>query len=304
MEAVIPYFWTKITSITYIHCMNSHFFNCRRLTLLFMLAGSATLATAQQNQPTSIYKNKKDKQAERRERVNKLIRQEEEGALIFEKHWALGARIYSDGWGAFFEKGKMKSVDVTNLYSLEIGHRRHPKEEKLNTISSGSIFFGTPFIYAKQNNFLFAKLGVGQNRLLGGKGNKNGVAVSALYQAGFSGGFLKPYYLDVVDPRDGEAKTIKYTGDGSRADTLFLDYGSNPASAGFFKGFGDMTFVPGVFLRGGVRFDYGRYNELISAVECGFNVEYYTKPMPIMVALEPRKAFLNVYAAIVFGRRK
>ena len=41
---------------------------------------------------------------------------------------------------------------------------------------------------------------VGQQYLIGGKGNKNGVAVSAIYGGGLSLGYLKPYYLNVHDP--------------------------------------------------------------------------------------------------------
>ena len=65
-----------------------------------------------------------------------------------------------------------------------------------------------------------------------------------------------------------------------------------------------MKFTPGVFVKTALRFDYGRYNELVSAVDVGLNVEYYTSKMPILLRNKERQLFFNAYVAIVFGKRK
>ena len=44
---------------------------------------------------------------------------------------------------------------------------------------------------------LLVTLQVPAQKLIGGKGNKNGVAVSAIYGGGISAGLLKPYYLQI-----------------------------------------------------------------------------------------------------------
>ena len=257
-----------------------------------------------QAKPDPSQKTKKEKQAEKKERIDKMIRQEEEGALIYQKQSLFGIKLYSDGWAALFEKGYMKTVNKTNIFSIEFGERKHRKEEKVSKFISGTPFLGNSLIYGKQNNFYFLKLGAGQSYLLGGKGNRNGVAVSAIYNGGVSVGMLKPYYLDVTDPISNEALTIRYMNDGSRNDSLFLDPQTINGGAGVFKGFNKMKIKPGLFLKGAVRFDYGRYNELISAVEAGFNVEWYVKDMPIMINNNARKLFTNVFIALEFGRRK
>ncbi len=53
------------------------------------------------------------------------------------------------------------------------------------------------FLSARLNNFYELKASYGQQFLLGGKGNKNGVAVTYLYSGGLSLGMLKQYVLDV-----------------------------------------------------------------------------------------------------------
>ena len=142
-------------------------------------------------------------------------------------------------------------------------------------------------------------LGVGQQKLIGGKGAKNGVAVSAIYGGGFSAGLLKPYYVTVFDPNTNQTHDVKYQGPN---DTAFLFYPIS--SAGFTKGFGEIKFVPGLVAHAGLRFDYGRYNELLSALEFGVSAEFYTQDMPIMVNATSKKFFYNAYIAIEFGSRK
>jgi hypothetical protein len=62
--------------------------------------------------------------------------------------------------------------------------------------------------------------------------------------------------------------------------------------------------VPGAHARAAMRFDYGRYNEVLSALEVGLNAEYYTKTMPILLQNKERKFFFNAYISLVFGKRK
>lgn len=247
-----------------------------------------------------------ERKAEKREQVNKMIRAEEEGTIAYNNEWVLGGRIYSDGWGVFYQNGKMKSVTKTQWWSIEMGNRNHPKEQRLSTNSdNGSgLFFGTPLVFGKQHNFLFTKVGFGGQTLLGGKSNRNGVAVSAQYGGGLTIGMLKPYVVNVRDPLDGMTKQVQYRNDNSRTDSLILDPSAVIGSAGFFKGFTDMKIVPGLFAKGAIRFDYGRYNEIVSAIQCGINVEYYSKTMPIMALNDPKRFFVNVFVGVEFGRRK
>jgi len=260
------------------------------------------VVSAQQKQPSSAAQDKAQKKAEKRERINMLIKQEEEGALIFQKQSAFGFKFNTDGWGFFLEKGKYKTISKTNLWWLEIGERKDKKEEKVPTLSTsqGFVVFSS-YIFGKQNNFYYAKLGFGQQKLIGGKGNKNGVAVSAIYGAGFSAGLLKPYYIEIEKPfGSGIKQDIKYNNN----DSVFLNPTNIVGHSSLGKGFNEIQFVPGAYARTSLRFDYGRYNELISALEIGLNAEYYSKSMPIMVSGEPKKFFLNAYVSIVFGKRK
>ncbi|MDE3235883.1 MAG: hypothetical protein KGO81_08015 [Bacteroidota bacterium] len=246
---------------------------------------------------------RQQKQEARKERINKLIKQEEEGALIFQKQGAFGIKLNTDGYGIYYEHGRYKSITKTNSWWMELGERKDRKEEKTSpypTQLGSLIILGNPYVFGKENNFYYFKLGLSQQILIGGKGNKNGVAVSAIYGGGFSLGMLKPYYIQVQPANSSTTQDIKYNNN----DSVFLDPNVILGASSFGKGFNEIQFIPGFHAKTALRFDYGRYNEILSALEVGLNAEYYTKDMPIMVNSDPKKFFLNAYIAIVFGKRK
>jgi len=265
----------------------------KKIFILLIIIVPVTLFSQNEKQ------TRQEKIAQRKERINKLIKQEEEGALIYEKQNAFGIKLNTDGYGFFYEHGKYKTIEKTNSWFIELGERKDKKEEKI-TNGNGFFAFGNPYIYGKINNFYYLKLGIEQQRLLGGKGNKNGVAVSLIYGGGLSLGMLKPYYLQISSSSLGTLD-IKYDGGN---DSTFLNQNVINGSTGPFKGFGEMKYVPGALLKTAIRFDYGRYNELLSAIEVGVNAEYYSDNMPIMAKTEAGKLFFNAYLAFVFGKRK
>ena len=225
---------------------------------------------------------------EKQKKINELIKREEEGALIFDKQGAFGFKFNTDGWGMFYERGKYKTLTKTNLWWIELGEHKHHKEEKIPTLGqAGAFLIASSYIYGKRNNFFVAKLGFGQQKLIGGKGNKNGVAVSAIYGAGFSAGLLKPYYIEINDVNTSKIEKIKYNNN----DNLFLDPTIILGSAGLSKGLNEINFVPGGHIRTALRFDYGRYNEVISALEVGLNAEYYSKKIPILLLNKENQLF-------------
>ncbi len=273
----------------------------KKLIFVFFLFSSITLV-AQQNTVPETASSKYQKKIEKREKINQLIKQEEEGALIFDKQSAFSIKLNTDGWGLAYEKGKYKTTSKTSLWWLEFGERKSVKEERVPTISASQGFIiVSSYIYGKQNNFYYLQAGFGQQKLIGGKGNKNGVAVSAIYGGGISVGMLKPYYLEIQNPTNGTRESIRYT---PANENLFLDPTIILGKSGLGKGFGEIKFVPGAHVRTALRFDYGRYNEVLSAIEIGLNAEFYSQKMPIVLLNKENNFFFNAYAAITFGKRK
>lgn len=248
-------------------------------------------------------KRKADRKAEKRDRINALSKLEEENEPAFRKQSVFGIKLNSDGYGIAYEVGRYKTPRLTTLYMFELNEKFHPKEEKRTTdISFGNV---SQFKFGKANNFYQFKIGYGQQRLIGGKANKNGVAVSSIFAGGLSAGLLKPYYVDF----DRENKSYKFT---DSLPTGFT-FGDIIAASGFTKGWGELKVKPGAHAKAALRFDYGRFNETVSAVEAGLNVEYYASDIVQLSQYQSGskdfytkayKMFFNAYIVLHFGKRK
>lgn len=229
------------------------------------------------------------------------VKQDEEGELYFRKQSAFGLRANSDGYGIFYEHGKFKSTRKINFYSIELNEKKHRKEDRQSPTSP---YLGTrnfPYIYGKINNFYQFKLGYGQQRIFGGRSNKNGVSIAYLYNGGISIGLLRPYVLEIADTTLGDYRRITYSG----ADTSFFqDPFFVTSGPGIGDGWNKLKFKPGLHAKLGLRFDYGRFNESVTALEVGMNAEFYFEKIPQMFIVKQNQFFFNLYATILFGGRK
>ena len=240
------------------------------------------------------------KKEQKRQKINALIRQAEEGVLVYNKQTTMGIQARSNGYGLFYEMGRMKSPLRTTLYRVDFSEIKHPKENKFQNLSNPFLFLSNPYIYGKVNNFFQLNMGVGQQRIVGQKGNKNGVAVSAVYYGGLALGMLKPYYVQVEDPASDDLLYIKYT----PADSVLFLGPSILGSGGFWRGWNELKLQPGLFVKGALRFDYGRFNEVVSGIEVGASAEYYSGKVPIMALQKNKPLFIQAHIALLFGKRK
>lgn len=232
----------------------------------------------------------------KREKINAQIKAEEEGVIAYKKHFAFGIKLTSDGYGISFEKGYAKSVRRATLFQLEISERKHQKEAKQN--NPNPAVSSSPIIYGKVNYFYPVKLGVQKQFLLGNKSNKNGVSITGNIGGGLSLGLLRPYEVEV--DKNGERTFIRYDSE----DSLLFRSGPYYGGPGLGKGWSNLKFTPGLYVKPGLRFDYGRYNDLLAAIEVGVAAEFYTKKIPQMFDNKEKQFFFSAYFTLLFGKRK
>ena len=262
----------------------------KKLILLAIVLSAVISSSAQD----TTYSKKNSRKEARREKVNTLIKQAEEGVLVYKKQSIFGIQFRTNGYGAFYELGKMKTNRKTTIFRIDLNDTKSQKEEK----SFSNSFFGNSFIYGKINHFYPLTLGIGQQYMLGQKGNKNGVAVSAVYSGGLTLGLLRPYYIEVRDTQND--RFIKY----SVQDSAAFVNGPFVGGSGISKGWNETKIKPGVFVKGAMRFDYGRFNETVSAIEAGVSLELYSSKIPIMLYEKEKSLFFQGYISIVLGRRR
>lgn len=237
---------------------------------------------------------KQSKKEQRRQRINAIIRQEEEGVIKYKKHTSFGIKLTSDGYGGFFEIGRAQSVNRGLLFQLDISERKHPKENKQSVFSNTS-----PEIFGKINFFYPVKLGVQKQFLLGNKGNKNGVSITGNVGGGFIAGLMRPYMVQVE--KNNQLVYIQYNSPDS-AD--FVTPGNHIGGPTFGTGWKYLSVTPGFYVKPAFRFDYGKYNEMLSAIEVGVTAEFYTKKIQQIINIKQQQFFFSAYVSIMFGRRK
>lgn len=266
----------------------------KKILLLLMTAFLVAPAFCQ-DKNTQAQEDKKSKKEARKLRISAIAKQEEEGVIKYHKHTVFGLKLTTDGYGGFLEVARAQSIRKALLFQLEITEKKHQKEYKQQIYQNTN-----PVIYGKRNFFYPVKLGVQQQYLLGNKGNKNGVAISANGGGGLIAGLLRPYLVEVE--KQGARTFVGY--DANDTASYFLKAETHIGGPGLGKGWSNLTVTPGAYLKSAVRFDFGKYNEMVNAVEVGLYGEFYSKKIPQMVQNKEKNFFFSAFVSIMFGKRK
>ncbi|MEO8582675.1 MAG: hypothetical protein ABI415_02700 [Flavitalea sp.] len=267
----------------------------KKLLLSIMAVMFASSLIAQISNPDAKREAKQQKRNEKRERLNLLSRQEEEGEVIFNKQNVFTAKLATDGYSIGYEFGRYKSNRKSILFNFDISEKKHPKEKKEGFFDPGQLKVNY-LAFGKLNTFYQARFGAAIQQVIGGKGNKNGVQVSAIYGGGLAIGLVKPYIIDSQTP-NGDVIPSRYP---EIIDSGYLEI----KAKGFSGGWNGLKVRPGAYLKTAMRFDYGRLNETVTAIEVGLSAEMYANKIPQMLYNKEKQLFFNAYVAILLGRRK
>ncbi len=263
--------------------------------VLFLLAFALiSLPVLAQQSGTPVYSNNTN--SAKQQRLNQMMKMDEEGDLIFNHYGLFGFKMATNGYGIFYERGKFLTNHKSRFLEFELNEIKDPKDHKVAVSGDGYTY--NYVAVGRLNNFYEFKASYGQQILIGGKGNKNGVAVTYLYSGGISVGMLKQYVLDAYSAQSAPA-TFKST-----YPTIFDSSYAVYDALGLSGGWNHLAFSPGLNAKLAMRFDYGRFNQTIGAFETGVTAEYYLNQMPLMAYVPPKHLFFNAYIAIMFGKRK
>ena len=222
--------------------------------------------------------------------------------------------IHSGGFGLGFRWGNIRSVERYTFQEVEFLQLRHPRAER----NPGMGIIGTPrrFIFGGINQLFALRYGIGVQRTLSQKPYWGGVQVDYTLSVGGTLGLAIPQFLSMIRIDSSGAVWRNYT-EVERFDpnnqNHFVHHYINGMGP-LFRGVFNLRPYPGVYARFGFNFDFGRYQERVSALEVGIMVDVFPWPVPMM-AREPRNRpgylepdrnffFFNFYIAYHFGRRR
>jgi hypothetical protein len=193
------------------------------------------------------------------------------------------------------------------FWSLEGVSFKNPKEE-----ATTNRYTGGSYKRFKANYAFALRPSIGIQRVLFRKAADAGVQVNALLSAGPSLGLLMPYYIsfDYTAQRNQAFSASDIITDEAYDPLKHADEDFIYDRAPLFSGISQLKVVPGVHLRGGLSFEYGRYRDAVAGAEVGFLLEAYTKRL---LMLNPpatydanslnRQFFPSVYLTLYIGHR-
>jgi hypothetical protein len=213
--------------------------------------------------------------------------------VLLEHQWSLGLHINTNGWGLKFRKGR--NLALLNQFMWEIEFTTYKSAKEVRTINP-NYSDSKSFIYGKLNSVYFLRGGVGFQHILNRKPYWGGVQLSYLYYGGLSIGFAKPVYLYIVNATDNTVHEQKYNPDSNFLENI---YGRGT----FLSGILNTEIHPGVYVKGGLEFEFGTRNRAIKALETGAILDYSPIPIGIMAYNPKQSFFLTAYLSVSFGKR-
>ena len=215
--------------------------------------------------------------------------------LYYRSSSVFGVTAHSAGFGIGYKFNRHLSYKVKRFYQIEIQNLKHPKQEKIKNIVDDN---SRGFFYGKTNHLINTRWGIGRQNAFALKEIKKGVQVAFIYSAGLNIGLLKPIYLQVSDPNQGNAIVVE------RYDPNKHNFSNIYGGASFFYGVSEMQFVPGAFGKFGLNFEYSPYDEKLRSLETGVAFDIFYKEVPMMYNTYNNQYWITFYVMYEFGKKR
>ena len=226
--------------------------------------------------------------------------------VFFRNEWSLAFMLNSNGFGGNYRYGQRINAADKRLYELDFAYMKDPKENKSNTRILNST---ARYVEGKKNLAVNFRVGYGKQHEIYRRHDLGGVAIRRFHNYGAAVVLLKPIYYElgryIGEPRLESIPPEKYNPEWTN-DIYII------GRASFFKGFGEISAVPGVFGKFGFNFEFGTQDRIIHALEVGLIAEGFLQEIKIMDFTPPsnmqgkpaqnRQFFLTVFLSYRFGR--
>ncbi|MDR2887770.1 MAG: hypothetical protein LBV26_07220 [Bacteroidales bacterium] len=219
---------------------------------------------------------------------------DEQQRIFFRNEKSFGVQLNTNGVGFSYRTAKRTDYLNKNILEFELGTIKHPKEYKLSHLYST----GSSFVLGKMNFPMYLRAGIGKQHELYSKADLGGVSIRFLYSVGPELAVCKPIYYKVLYLITADQTIVSKDEKFNAADPYSQEIYKR---ASFFKGFDEISVVPGVFAKAAVTFEYSRDDKILHAIEAGANLNAFLKEIPIMAASDNKAIFLSLFVSYRFG---
>jgi len=221
--------------------------------------------------------------------------------ILFQNERSVSLSLTSNGFSGAYRFGQRKSYLSKVIYEAELSYIRHPKEVKVSA-SPYSYATSRKYVYGKTNIFINLRPSIGFQKEIFSKEDRGSIAVRYFYAGGPSIGLTKPIYytFNIIAPING----VNYIIDQQTQKFEFSQHAQSTEIAGrasFWRGMDEMAVYPGLHVKGGLSFEYSRYNHLLNAIEVTADFDAFLKKIPIMYTDYNYRFFITLGVSYRFG---
>ena len=213
--------------------------------------------------------------------------------IFYRNERSIGVLINSNGWGVSGRYAKRLNARNKNIWEIDFANIKHPKEIKI----SNSYYNNRSFVFGKTNIFVNFRGGWGKQKEMFRKVDRGGISIRRYFSFGPTIGILKPIYYEVYKTGEGN----QYYIEEEKFDPS-IHQGYIYGRASFFKGFDEVSVMPGVYGRFGMSFEYSTSDISIHAIETAVSLDLFPKEMEIMATERNNFYFLTLSVSYRFGK--
>lgn len=217
----------------------------------------------------------------------------EESKIFFQNARTGGLTISSNGFGADFRIGNRIDGFKKNLYEFGFDILKHPKE----TRSDSYYLPAATYIYGKTNVCFNLRASIGREKEIFSRHDKGGIAIRLHYVLGGNIAVLKPIYYEVFVRFDNRTHT--YITEDQKFDGVLRQNIYSKSS--FFKGFKEISFNPGGFVKAGASFDFATQANTITSLEAGVILDAFLQKLDLMYTEDNPRFMLSLYLSYRVG---
>jgi hypothetical protein len=219
--------------------------------------------------------------------------------IFFRNERTWSGSLNSNGWGINYRFAKRLNAFNSILFDVDFASVRHPKEIKSQSPYRGS--WGRSYVFGKTNEAFSLRAGTGYQKELFSKFDQGGISIRFIGGGGLSLALLKPVYYQKItgfNPVTMELIKEQSLFDPDYMQSVYDIYDRES----FFIGMNKPGFVPGVFARAGICFEYSSEDRSVRALEGGVQLEGFLKKLPILSIEDNQQLFLTLYITYRFGK--
>lgn len=215
--------------------------------------------------------------------------------FIYLKERFFYAQIHTAGFTIGYEQGHLNSRFNYMGWNIEFATQLDYRAKAVNWYGSGR-----RYKFGMLNSFCILRAGYGGLWTLNEKPYWGGVKVSLSYRGGFSLGLAFPQYINVLyDTAGQDLRLERMDPENPRHRDVAYILERGP----ILKGLSGMRPYPGIFLKVGMDFEFGKSEERSHTLGFGIIYDCYFTRIPLMMDQKNPFGFLNFYIEYKFGKR-